>query len=343
VGVAGSSAVQSAANYMRSKGGLVVVAAGNNGIEETIAPTTSMIVVSATDSTDALASFSSWGSFVSIAAPGKDIWTTTRDGSYQAWWGTSMASPVVAGVVGLMMSARPTMAGSQIEGLLYSTALDLGDAGRDKRYGYGRVNAAAAVQAAISTQVQDTQAPTVSIAAPLAGSTVSGLVPVDVSAADNLGVSRVELRVNGQSITTDTASPYGFSWDSSSLPNGSASLVAYAFDAAGNQAASSAVLVNVANASSDTEAPTVSIRSPAAGASLTGSVSISSSAADNAGAAGLTQTLLIDGKAVATASGGSLSYSWNTRKASVGAHTITVTARDAAGNSSSSTVQVSTR
>lgn len=343
VGVAGSSAVQSAVNYMRSKGGLVVVAAGNNGIEETIAPTTSMIVVSATDSTDALASFSSWGSFVSIAAPGKDIWTTTRDGSYQAWWGTSMASPVVAGVVGLMMAARPAMAGSQIEGLLYGTALDLGDAGRDKRYGYGRVNAAAAVQAAVSTQVQDTQAPTVSIAAPLAGSTVSGLVPVDVSAADNLGVSRVELRVNGQSIATDTASPYGFSWDSSSLPNGSASLVAYAFDAAGNQAASSAVLVNVANASSDTEAPTVSIRSPAAGSSLTGSVSISSSAADNAGAAGLTQTLLIDGKAVATASGGSLSYSWNTRKASVGAHTITVTARDAAGNSSSSTVQVSTR
>src|SRR5262249_46069930 len=46
VGVAGSASVQSAANYMKSKGGLVIAAAGNNGIEETIAPTSSMIVVS---------------------------------------------------------------------------------------------------------------------------------------------------------------------------------------------------------------------------------------------------------------------------------------------------------
>ena len=61
LGLAKSASVISAAQYMKSKGGLVVVAAGNNGIDEAITPTTSMIPVSATDSNDARASWSSVG------------------------------------------------------------------------------------------------------------------------------------------------------------------------------------------------------------------------------------------------------------------------------------------
>ncbi|WP_249937193.1 S8 family serine peptidase [Roseateles sp. DAIF2] len=344
VGVAGSAAVQSAANYMKSKGGLVIAAAGNNGIEETIAPTSSMIVVSATDSADALASFSSWGSFVTVSAPGKDIWTTTRDGGYQAWWGTSMASPVVSGVLGLMMAAKPALSGSQIESLLYSTAQDLGDVGRDKKFGYGRVNAAAAVTAVLTAAAPDTQAPSVGIAAPLGLSNVNGLVAVDVTASDNVGVSRVELRANGQLVATDTTAPYAFSWDSSKVANGNANLVAYAYDAAGNAGSSAAVTVNVANiVVADTTAPVVSILNPVNGSTVSGTLSISVSASDNAGAAGLVQTLAIDGKTVATGSGASLAYNWNTRKAALGTHTVTATARDAAGNSRSVSVQVTIR
>ncbi len=207
VGVAGSSTVQSAAQYMKNKGGLVVVCAGNNGIDEGLAPTATMIPVSATNSADAKASWSSYGAFVAVSAPGQDIWTTTRTGSYQAWWGTSMASPVVAGVLASMMAAKPSLPPSQIESILYATAVDLGAAGRDPLYGHGRVNAQAAVAAAATATASDTQAPSSSITSPSAGSSVSGTVTVAVNASDNVGVSKVELRVNGTLVATDHRRP----------------------------------------------------------------------------------------------------------------------------------------
>ena len=342
VGVAGSSSVQSAAQYMRSKGGLVVVAAGNNGINENITPTTTMIPVSATDSNDSLTSFSSYGSFVAMSAPGINIWTTTRGGGYQAWWGTSLATPITAGTVALMMSANPKLANSQVESLLYSTAVDLGAPGRDIYFGYGRVNAAAAVQAALgstSVATADTQAPAVAVSAPLGSSTVSGLVPVDVSASDNIGVNKVELRANGVTVATDTASPFAFSWNSASVPDGMATLIAYAYDAAGNSAASSPVSVNVANNIISTAPLVVAIVSPTPG-SVKNMVSVSTSASDGSDPAAISQSLYIDGVLKASGTGGSLSYNWNTRKVSAGTHTIQVIAKDKTGKSASSAVQV---
>lgn len=343
VGVAASASVQSAAQYMRSKGGLVVVAAGNNGINENIVPTTTMIPVSATDGADLLASWSSYGTFVALAAPGVGIWTTARSGGYESWSGTSLASPVTAGVVALMMAAKPTLANSQVESLLYSSSVDLGSAGRDIYFGYGRINAAAAVAAAQSAVTTDTTAPSAAISAPAALATVSGLVPINVTATDNVGVTRVELRVNGVLASTDLSAPYQFSWDSTKVANGSASLVATAFDAAGNSKASSSVSVNVANISAlpaDTVAPNVTISSPAAGAVVAGVVSVKLAASDDSGAAGITQSLYIDGALVSTGTGASLSYSWNTRKLAAGGHTVQAVARDAAGNSKSVTVSV---
>lgn len=341
-GVTGSAAVQSAAQYMKNKGGLVVVAAGNNGIAETIAPSSTMITVSATNSSDARASWSSYGSFVTIAAPGDGIWTTTRGGGYGSWWGTSFASPVTAGVVALMMAANSSLTASDVESLLYSTATDLGAAGKDIEYGWGRVNAAAAVAAAKSaTSSADTQAPTASITAPLGSTTVSSLVPVNVTASDNKGVTRVDLRVNGTTVASDTTSPFAFSWDSTKVANGMASLVVVAYDAAGNSATSAPVSVNVANVVvADTTPPVVSISNPANGSVVSGNVSVRLSASDNTGSAGITQTLKINGTTVATATGSSLSYTWNTRKIAAGTYTLTATARDAAGNTSSTSVQV---
>ena len=342
-GVAGSSTVQSAAQYMRSRGGLVVVAAGNNGIDEGIAPTSSMVVVSATDANDVKTSWSSYGSFVTISAPGQDIWTTVRGGGYQAWWGTSLASPVVAGVVGLMMSARPAMGNTQLESLLYSSSTDLGAAGRDSYYGWGRVNAGAAVQAAVTASVADTQPPSASISAPMNGSTVSGLLAVNVNASDNVGVTRVDLKVNGNVVASDTASPYGFSLDTLQLPNGSASLVAVAYDGAGNQASSATVGVTVNNTvvvAPDTTPPVVGISSPANGASVSGNVTVSVAASDNAGPSGLKLALLINGNQVASASGASLSYKWNTTKIAAGSYTLEARATDAKGNQSSSVITV---
>jgi hypothetical protein len=343
-GVAGSAAIQSAGQYLKGKGGLLVVAAGNNGIDENLAPTTSLITVSATDSGDAKTSWSSYGSFVSLSAPGAGIWTTTKGGAYQGWNGTSFASPVAAGVAALMMAARPALDAAQIEQLIFSSSVDLGAAGRDPLFGHGRVNAAAAVQAALNFVVAlDTQAPSASISAPLASSSVSGLVAVNVSASDNVGVARVELKVNGTVVATDSSAPFGFSWDSTGVANGMATLVATAYDAAGNVASSSSVAVNVANTvvvvAKDTTAPTLVISNPVAG-SVSGTVSVSLSASDNSGAAGIKQTLLIDGVQKASGTGGSLAYSWNTRKLTAGTHTVTAVATDAAGNKSSVTVTV---
>ncbi|MGE5100731.1 MAG: S8 family serine peptidase [Deltaproteobacteria bacterium] len=341
-----SSSIVSAAQYMKDHNGLVVVAAGNCGCNANLTPTTTMIPVSATDSNDLITSFSSYGSYVAMSAPGNYIYTTAVGGGYTQGIGTSFASPIVAATVSLMMSANPKLSNTQVESLLYSTATDLGAAGRDIYYGYGRVNAAAAVQAAVgSTTTADTQPPTVSISAPLASATVSGLVSVDVSATDNVGVAKVNLLINGSILATDTASPYAFSWDSTKVANGSATITAVAYDAAGNSTASTPVTVNVSNVVAptvaDTTPPAVTILSPAAGTTVSGRVTVSTSATDNSGSAGISQALYIDGSLKATATGGSLSYSWNTRKASSGSHTIQAVAKDASGNTSSTSVQVS--
>jgi len=344
--MAGSSTIQSAAQYMKNKGGLVVVSAGNNGVDENVVPTTTMIPVSATDSNDQITSWSSFGSFVAVSAPGLNIYTTGPSGSYWTCWGTSFAAPITAGTLALMMSAKPALANTQIESLLYSTAVDLGTAGRDKYYGYGRINAAAAVQAVAATSTTtDTQAPTAAISAPLASASVSGLVTVNVSASDNVGVVRVDLRVNGQTVASDVTSPFGFTWDSTKTANGMASLTAVAYDAAGNVGSSTSVSVNVANAAAaptaDTTPPVVAITSPAAGkVPSKGSVTVTASASDNSGAAGITQRLYIDGVLVTTVNGASLSYGWNLNKLATGSHALKVVANDAANNTSTVTTLV---
>jgi hypothetical protein len=137
-------------------------------------------------------------------------------------------------------------------------------------------------------------------------------------------------------------------WDASGTPNGTATLTAVAFDAAGNAATSTSVAVLVANsvappASSDTTPPVVTITTPGSGSTVSGNTTISANASDNSGAAGITQTLYIDGVQVATATGAKISYKWNSRSTIRGPHTIRVTARDRAGNTASAQVQVTTR
>ncbi|WP_426161562.1 S8 family serine peptidase [Pseudoduganella sp. R-34] len=338
-----SSAVQSAANYLKGKGGLLFVSAGNYNRDEGFTPTDTMIPVSATDSADNRASFSSYGAFVALSAPGAGIYTTVQGGGYGAVNGTSFASPVAAGVAALVMAANPSLSADQVKSILFTTAVDLGTAGRDIYFGYGRVNAAAAVAAAKAAPAPDTTAPTVAIANPVGGSTVSGLVSIGVNAADNVGVARVDLKVNGTVVASDSAGPYVFSWNSAGVANGMNNLVAIAYDAAGNVATSSTVSVNVSNAApavvADTTAPVVAITNPTSGA-VSGTVNVTVNASDNSGAAGINMSLYIDGQLKASGAGSSLSYSWNTRKLASGTHTVQAVARDAAGNTSTTSVQV---
>ena len=337
-GARSSSTVQSAGQYLKSKGGLLVVSGGNSGAEEIIAASDALIAVSGTTSTDAKASWSSFGSYIDVAAPGAGIWTTNRGGGYGSISGTSIASPATAGVLALMMEANPKLGPDDLTKLLFSTAVDLGTAGYDKYFGHGRVDAAAAVQAAATATVSDTSAPTVSLSGLTAGATVSGLVAVSVSATDNVGVNRVELLVNGSLLATDIASPYGFSWDSTTTPDGTATLTARAYDAAGNFTSRS-LNVTVANVA-DTLPPVVTIANPADGAALSGltSVSVKIEATDNLSVKSI--SLYIDGKVVSTASGGALTYNWNVRKLSAGTHEVRAEALDSAGLKGSRSVLV---
>ena len=93
----------------------------------------------------------------------------------------------------------------------------------------------------------DTTAPTTSITAPASGATVSGTTTVTASASDNVGVTKVEFWLDGALRTTDTASPYSWSWDTTAFANSAHSLVAKAYDAAGNVGTSSTVTVTVSN------------------------------------------------------------------------------------------------
>ncbi|CAI06772.1 S8 family serine peptidase [Aromatoleum aromaticum] len=341
-GARGSLTVQNAAQYLKSKGGLLVTSAGNTGGEEAVAPSDTLIAVSGTTSSDAKASWSSYGSYVDVAAPGAGIYTTVNGGGYGSVSGTSFASPAAAGVVALMMAANSSLSPDDIAGYLFATAVDLGNPGFDKYYGHGRIDAAAAVQAAVTAVAKDTAAPTVSIVSPAGGATVQGVVTVDVAASDNVAVSHVELLANGAKVASAASAPYGFSWDSTTVADGATTLTVRAYDAAGNYA-SRAVNVTVANTATsgtaDTEAPAATISNPGDGSKVSGNITVEAHASDNVGVSSM--RLYIDGALVSSVTGNSLSYRWNTRKIAAGPHEVVVDAQDAAGNTDRRIVAVS--
>ncbi|HUE38705.1 MAG TPA: S8 family serine peptidase, partial [Candidatus Binatia bacterium] len=108
-GIAASSTITSAAQYVVGKGGIVVAASGNCGCADPTPENAYIISVSATNTDDTLASFSSTGSYVDVAAPGVSIQTTVQGGGYSSVSGTSFASPITAGVLALMMSVNPAL------------------------------------------------------------------------------------------------------------------------------------------------------------------------------------------------------------------------------------------
>jgi hypothetical protein len=99
-----------------------------------------------------------------------------------------------------------------------------------------------------TTAAADAQPPTISLTAPATGATVSGLVTVSASAADNVGVAGVQFKLDGANLSSeDTSSPFSLSWNTSGAANGSHTITAVARDAAGNQTSSAAVSVTVSN------------------------------------------------------------------------------------------------
>jgi subtilisin family serine protease len=318
--------VTSAAQYFQSKGGVTAVSAGNNGKYYTNADNIYMLTVSATDSNDALASWSNTGNFVDLAAPGVGILTTGLGGGYVSGSGTSFSAPVVAGVAALVMSLNPSLSGTDVRTLLEQSADDLGSAGWDPSYGYGRVNAYKAVLAAGGAP-PDTIPPTASFSSPTNGASVSGSISVAVTGTDNVGVTKLEWYLDGVLQGSNNSASASFSWNTATAANGSHTLQAKAYDAAGNSGTSSLISVSVNNS---VPSPTASISSPSSGSTVSNSVSVDVVATDTVTITNVQWYL--DGALQESSASATPNFSWNTTNCANGSHTLQAEAYDAAGS-----------
>lgn len=141
---------QNIINYALDKGCIIVAAAGNDNKQDLFYPASypGVISVAATDNNDMKASFSNYGSAVTVSAPGVSIYSTTVDGSFGYKSGTSMASPLVAGLVALMHSYNPSMPNADLVNCLKSTASNINSLNPSYagKLGVGRIDAATAMQ-----------------------------------------------------------------------------------------------------------------------------------------------------------------------------------------------------
>ena len=158
------STLEDAVTRAYNAGIVVVAASGNDGKNAISYPAkyADAIAVGAIDSNHNLASFSNYGPEQEVVAPGVDIYSTmpTYTVTLNSWWygglsknydqmsGTSMATPMVAGVCALILSANPNLSPGEVRNILHDTAIDLGTSGWDQNYGYGEVDALEAVNAA---------------------------------------------------------------------------------------------------------------------------------------------------------------------------------------------------
>jgi hypothetical protein len=206
---------------------------------------------------------------------------------------------------------------------------------------YNEALTATQIQADMNTPVAaggaDTTPPAVNVTAPANGSTVGGTVTVTANAFDNVGVSGVRFTLDGANIgAEDTSAPYSVTWNTTTAANGSHNLAAVARDAAGNTTGSAVVTVTVNNFV-DTTPPSVNITVPANGSTVSATVTVTATASDNVGVAGVRFTL--DGANLgAEDTSAPYSVTWNTTTAANGSHNLGAVARDAAGNSTGSAV-----
>lgn len=209
------SALQTAINQLVADGVVVVAAAGNEATNTPTYPAafSNVIAVGAVDGGKNLASYSNYGSWVDLVAPGGDAtrdangdgqadviistWADASGPAYAGLQGTSMASPHVAGVVAMMqsegaLSGAPTVNAARFQQLLDLGDLtdDLGAAGRDDTYGWGLIDALKSVYASSNNTAPTILAanPTVVTFAGSANTQALDLTPLG-TASDITGVS----------------------------------------------------------------------------------------------------------------------------------------------------------
>jgi thermitase len=195
-GNAGTQQLADAVNYAWNRGCVVVAAAGNNGSNAPFYPAAyeNALAVAASDPNDRLTDFSQYGTWVDIAAPGSSILSTVPGNRYEAWSGTSMACPHVAGAAALIWSCVPSLTNQQLRLALENNADPVqpywfGGIGEGK----GRLNLYRALQAALQMENTPTVSQlTLSPTSVTAGGTARGTVVLSRPAG--AGGTVVELR-----------------------------------------------------------------------------------------------------------------------------------------------------
>ncbi|MDP3973804.1 MAG: S8 family serine peptidase [Candidatus Daviesbacteria bacterium] len=359
--------LKNAITYAWNKGLILAASAGNYNTSPILYPAAEPVVIAvgATDQNDNRWSGSNYGEGLDMMAPGVGVRSTTATGTYAYVSGTSFASPFVAGLAGLIMSANPDLTNQQVVDIITSTTLDMQDAGWDQYTGYGRIQADKALQKATGSTAPppDTTAPTVSITAPSSGSTVSEPVDINVDASDNVGVTKVEFYVDGVLLGSDISSPYVASWDTTVLVNGSShNLSAKAYDLANNTGNSTAVTVIVNNPvstptptpvptstpapiSSDTTPPTVSITNLSDGSIVqrNSTINIQVNAADNVKVSKVEFYIGSGSKPKCSDTTSPYTCNWKVSGKAGTTYTITAKAYDPSNNQSSATVKVTSQ
>jgi subtilisin family serine protease len=162
-GPSSTQTLADAAAYAASKGAILVAAAGNNGTSAPFYPAAypAVVAVGATDAVDQPYSWSNYGSWVEVAAPGCNV-APVRAGGYGGFCGTSSATPIVAGMAGLALSAQPGATRDVVLGAIEQASAPIGSVVQ-----YGRVDAAGMLAA---------------LGVPGAGETTTSPTPILVSA-----------------------------------------------------------------------------------------------------------------------------------------------------------------
>jgi len=141
-----------AIKYAYERDVVLVAATGNDNTNRPGYPAAypEVFAVGATTSSKERATFSNYGDYVDVVAPGDSIASTYTGGQYAALSGTSMASPHVAALAGLIRSVNPSLTNVEVMEIMRQTATDLGEPGYDQYYGYGEIDAQKALSTAVS-------------------------------------------------------------------------------------------------------------------------------------------------------------------------------------------------
>jgi subtilisin family serine protease len=174
----------------------------------------------------------------------------------------------------------------------------------------------------------DLAPPTVLLASPSAGATVSGSITIAATAVDDVGVSSVQFLLDGSALgEVDAEAPYQLDWSTLSVANGAHILTVVARDGAGRETTAEATTILVLN---DVSAPTVALASPASGATVHGVVNLTATAADDVSVSSV--QFLLDGAPLGEADlEPPYEVSWPTLAVANGPHALAAVARDGAG------------